>query len=405
MKDFWDILKVVTKNKEYCDTNNKIFFVSDLYSAYKSKAQHLEFNYFSKTKFDYSIKREDLLKEAIDISAKVGDWEKFCELCIEANEWEKAIMAAPNISLTYWKELTKKYSEVCQGKTTQEKKFISLLSNELQPALKVYMESGDYEDAKLIWVTRGNNSQKKENFHDEISKNVQFTNATFSMNDDITKNLENKLKNLNKDDDLYKISCIIAKEHLQKGFPILAAATFLSIKDIFNTFKMLIRANEIEIAYMVMKILDYRIYEEEIMMGLMLKELKKGNTENAFYIMNSVKSVDNRVILASFLRNYKKINMNITDMAKVSLEELNEPFIYSIASRDVNNCLKIFYQIYNEISQNVTKNQINDELIKNAIKMIFFMKGLVPTIESYFKILILGSFVDALNSKIIYLTF
>jgi hypothetical protein len=34
LKDFWDILKVIMKEKEYCDPENKIFYITDVYSAY-----------------------------------------------------------------------------------------------------------------------------------------------------------------------------------------------------------------------------------------------------------------------------------------------------------------------------------------------------------------------------------
>ncbi len=35
MNDFWDIVKVITGNKQFCDDTNKIYFIQDLYSAYK----------------------------------------------------------------------------------------------------------------------------------------------------------------------------------------------------------------------------------------------------------------------------------------------------------------------------------------------------------------------------------
>jgi len=34
------------------------------------------------------VKKEDLLKEACDNYAKLGEWEKFCELNVEMNNWE-----------------------------------------------------------------------------------------------------------------------------------------------------------------------------------------------------------------------------------------------------------------------------------------------------------------------------
>lgn len=214
-----------------------------------------------------------MLKAAIELSAKAGDWEKFCELSLEANDWEKAIMAAPNVSVSYWKELTRKYADYCNSKNNSSKKFASLLSNQLEPAVSILMNSYENEDAKIIWLTRGNKAPvPKENSY-LLYENPE----TFNLNAETLENIDKKLSNLSVDDHLYKIVHSISKDHLQKGFPILAAGSFLSIKDFYNTLKILIRSAEYEIAYMLMKILNNNIYEEEIIIGLCLKELRKKN--------------------------------------------------------------------------------------------------------------------------------
>jgi hypothetical protein len=100
------------------------------------------------------VKKEDLLKEACDNYAKLGEWEKFCELNVEMNNWEKALIAAPHVSIEYWKELTLKYSEHCNKNNKHEKNFASILSNNSSLAYKNLIESGLYEDAKLFWLTR-----------------------------------------------------------------------------------------------------------------------------------------------------------------------------------------------------------------------------------------------------------
>jgi hypothetical protein len=213
------------------------------------------------------MKREDVLKEAISLYGKIGDWEKYCELSIEAGEWEKAIMAAPHVSIKYWKELTNKYAIYSAEKNEKEKISSSLLSNQLQPALKNFTEAGDYEDGKIIWVTRGNLPNESNN----------YSGNQFSMNKQTIELIDSKLKYLNKNDELYKISYKISKDNMQKGFSVLSAASFLSIMDIFAAMKTLIRCNELEIAYMFMKITGEKSFEEDIILGLTIKELKKDN--------------------------------------------------------------------------------------------------------------------------------
>lgn len=213
-----------------------------------------------------------MIHESIDLCAKIGDWEKFCELNIEINQWDKAIMAAPHCGVEYWKKLITRYSEYTMKNNSLEKKFSSLLSGNMQPALDIFMESNDYEDAKLIWLTRGEGEKSKNKLEDKNTANDVFTDNSGYYN-----SLENRLRYLSKEDSLNHITYQISRKYLISGDPLMAAANFLSVKDTFNTMKTLIRANELEIGYMLMKIINDTVYEEDIYFGLCLKEYKKGN--------------------------------------------------------------------------------------------------------------------------------
>lgn len=232
--------------------------------------------YFSKNKFEYTRKREDLIHESIDLCAKIGDWEKFCELNIEINQWEKAIMAAPHCGIDYWKKILARFSEYSFKNNSVEKKFSSLLSGNMQPALDIFMESNDYEDAKLIWLTRGE-GQKSKNKLEDSSNNLLNGDFTDNSNNGYYNSLENRLRYLAKEDSLNTITYHISRKYLICGDPFMAASNFLSVKDTFNTMKTLIRANELEVAFMFMKIINDSIYEDDVYLGLCLKEYKKGN--------------------------------------------------------------------------------------------------------------------------------
>ncbi len=216
--------------------------------------------------------------ESIDLCAKIGDWEKYCELNIELNLWEKAVMAAPHCGIDYWRQVLKRYSEYTSKNNSSEKKFSSLLSGEMQPALDFFIESNDYEDAKLIWLTRGEGHMSKN-----IKSENNMNDKNFASNSDNNNNtgyynsLENRLRYLSKEDCLNTITYHISKKYLQGGDPLMSAANFLSVKDTFNTMKTLIRSNELEIAYMFGKIIKDKYFVEDIYFGLCLKEYKKGN--------------------------------------------------------------------------------------------------------------------------------
>ena len=178
-------------------------------------------------------------------------------------------MAAPHVSLEYWKKTISKYSEYSKKQDNSEKNFSALLSGNMHPALDIFIESNDYEDAKLIWLTRGANKKQE---------NTNLTNSNENNNGtEYYETLENRLKYLSQEDNLNTITYFISKKYLLNGDPLMAAANFLSVKDTFNTMKTLVRSNEYELAFMFMKIINDKFYEEDIYFNLCMKEYKKGN--------------------------------------------------------------------------------------------------------------------------------
>jgi hypothetical protein len=141
----------------------------------------------------------------------------------------------------------------------------------MQPALDYYIESKDYEDAKLIWLTRGenkiNNTKDNNNNNDNDNNKINLS----------VSSIENRLKYLSNEDSLNYITYYISKNYLIQGDPIMASANFLSVKDTFNSIKTLIRSNELEIAYLLVNIINDRNFDEDIYFGLCMKEYRKGN--------------------------------------------------------------------------------------------------------------------------------
>jgi len=183
-------------------------------------------------------------------------------------------MAAPHCGMDYWKKVLQRYCEYTnKNNNTTEKKFSALLSGNMQPALDIFMESNDYEDAKVIWLTRGEGIKTKNSLSNNSYDEAKKTNEDYGYYN----SLENRLKYLSQEDNLNSITYFISRKYLISGDPLMAASNFLSVKDTFNTMKTLIRANELEIAYMFMKIINDNHYQEDIYFNLCLKEYKKGN--------------------------------------------------------------------------------------------------------------------------------
>jgi hypothetical protein len=131
-----------------------------------------------------------------------------------------------------------------------------------------------------------------------------------------TNKLDDKLSSLTKTSEISKVTYLIARDYLTRGFPVLSAASYLSIKDYLNTiktlvmyFKILNRANELEIAFFVSKIVENDLYNDDILTGLCLRELRKGNSENYFYLL-SIKNIpsDTLISLLLYYRNFYNLN-------------------------------------------------------------------------------------------------
>ena len=110
IKELFNILRVFLGLKEHNDNNNKIFYIAELYSAYKSKISNLEFNYHNYNSKLFLKKRKRFIKWSNWFMFKMWWLGKYiyiyCELNIVLGNWKKAIMAAPHISIKNWEELT-----------------------------------------------------------------------------------------------------------------------------------------------------------------------------------------------------------------------------------------------------------------------------------------------------------
>ena len=168
-----------------------------------------------------------------------------------------------------------RYSEFCnksQELSENEKTFASVIANDYKSAIKNFIDQGEYEDAKILWLKSISQTKESESNPFFMEEGTKFFNS---------EEIERKITGLKFDDqssEIVKITRLIATDYLIQGYPILAAGTYISIKDFFNTFKVLVQANEIDIAYLLIKTLKIKTpFEREIVLGLCFKELKNKN--------------------------------------------------------------------------------------------------------------------------------
>ena len=406
IKELFDILRVILGLKEHNDDNNKIFYIADLYSAYKSKISNLEFNYYNyNSKFSLKKKKEDLLNEAIDLCSKCGDWEKYCELNIVLGNWKKAIMAAPHVSIKYWEELTKNYSEYLLKNENEditisdkEKLFSALNSNEIQPSLKILTDNFLYEDAKYVWINKMINKLKKENKNNLIDDE--------SDNDD---DIDKILENLENDSTLYKITKEISNEKLITGNCVQACCSFLSIKKINESIKCLLRGNELEIAYLVIKLTNNFLYEYDVMFGLLCQELKFGNYNKQISVIENCENDNLKFLLYAFLNIFE----NLQDKEKNIFENLKikiNGFSKLIINNDYTSLNNSIQKLIDNIDKDLNNNEINEKNIIEFLDLLeamrifnwndFKLSDTNSYIQIYQNYLILSLFFEMLNHNL-----
>jgi hypothetical protein len=215
-------------------------------------------------------------------------------------------MAAPNVSLEYWKNCTKRWADFCESKNTNEKIISSLISNQRNLAIKNYLELEEYEDVKLIWITRSQNSLSDSNIVPQSSDKKPNFNIS-----------EKELLHLSEDDILFRTTFAIAQSQILKGQPLLAASSFLSTRDIPNCFKTLIRTNELEVAFCMMKIFNFYLYEVEVSSGLMLREIQRNREDIALLIINQTKNIDTKIFLLFLYARYRNPKNNNNFLSQV----------------------------------------------------------------------------------------
>jgi hypothetical protein len=261
-------------------------------------------------------------------------------------------MAAPHVSIVYWQDITKKYSDYTLQKNTSDKIFSALLTNQSQPIFNLLMDNGEYEHAKLVWLTRYG-----------LAKRSEGVNTSYPLTKEIITDIETKMENLNPNDELYKLTFAIAKEKLQQGQVIQAASAYLSIKDYFNTFKILVRTNELEIAYMLMKIIKYDFYENDILMGLALKSLRSGRIDTYYLIFEKISCDETKVIL------YNIYSKGITDKLKENVLKCESfELLHAITIGDTYKACNLFNEHFDEFAESIIKGSLNLDNYRKILK-------------------------------------
>ena len=378
-KELFDILRVVLNIKQHSDENNKLFYLTDMYSAYKSKALNLEFKFFNEKKFDYHVKKEDLVKEALDYCMKCGDWEKFCELSVEIGNWKQAIMAAPHVSMAYWEDIVKRYNAGISSDnnnnsnsngnaltcTEDDKLTSALLVKDIEPSVNALVNVNEYDSAILTWIYKAyRNTQKNSN---SSKRGDSFFEDEYAFDD------VDELLNENKDiSELSKITYKIVHKYLTVGDSIKAASSLLSIKKVGECIKTLLRTNETELAFIIATITSNRIYEFDILLSLLSQQIK-GNTYSLSRCMNIINASSNhnyKYLLYTFLHNCSSLKEPALTEYNNTYAKVTDINIHFLHNSNYDKLLSSLQSLQHVICEQLRQNtSINEEHIVQLLHL------------------------------------
>ena len=311
LKEFFDILRIIYHKSEHNTDNNKIFHITDLYSAIKSNILKTEFD-FNNNNINKEINKNNLINEAILKSAAINDWEKFCELNILINNWKKALMFAPKVSKKYWEELVIRYNQHLKEEKNDEEKLLyklleSSITKDIKESLDLLVKQKDYDNCLLLFVRNMINKSIKTN--EEKDNNIMNFMEDLNEEEKINDLINEIIKDKNGEAylELMNIINLSVKDKLSKFKIIEAVCIFLSVNQICLAIKLLISLTEYELAFYLMDISQEKLYEDIIYIELLRHSIKMNNYKNHIYLINICQNKKVKLRMYQLLLNMKII--------------------------------------------------------------------------------------------------
>ena len=346
LKELYDILRIIYHKSEHNTDNNKIFHLSDLYSAYKSNILKSEFDFNENNIKENNIKNK-LIDEAILKCAVINDWEKFCELNILINNWKKALMFAPKVSRKYWENLVIRYNQyLIEEKNNSNdnnnnddiilyKLLETSITKDIKDSIELLEKQKEYDNCLLLFVKNIFNKSikiKEQNYNNNDNNEFKFINDI--NEEEKINNLINQITNDKSGEnytELMKIINLYVKDKLSENKIIEAICIFLSVNQITLAIKLLISLAQYELAFYLMDISQDYLYEDIIYINLLKQSIKMNNYKNNVQLIRICQNKKIKAKLYKLLINHK---------IQLELKELND---------------------FNELLNDFKKNNINDK--------------------------------------------
>lgn len=301
-----------------------------------------------------ALRSKDRLAESAKLELKRGNMKKYCELLFSIGEYDKALAAAPSVSVSFWRELFKERIKLLGDNNSVVNSLLLL---------------GDYEEAINTC---------------ENNRNAFIIAASAKIQPSESKKESKKLKDPSLDflcddsiDDIYEeymVASQAAGYYLKYGKVYLAAASFLSVGDAIQAISCLMRNGEVLTAIDLAFVLDLAKTRNHTIDDLIVMYLKVFD-----YSIESYKRLGDR---ASDFLHCKPCTDEIS--RDNFFEELSQPKpdqMTRIENDDLENNIRYLF-IIGEIAEGLKKAMefFRIELVKPAFDWAA-CKSLIKLIE------------------------
>lgn len=131
----------------------------------------------SNRRADMSTKTESQLRRAAFLHAQVGDFQKYCEIMIDIDDWVSALAMAPSVSREYWKMLALKYALYMKSKESDECVPYFLGCGRDNEAISFFLNRKDGTSAMIV----AKMSQERKDLIPDLSVESGFDNLLNSL--------------------------------------------------------------------------------------------------------------------------------------------------------------------------------------------------------------------------------
>lgn len=271
-------------------------------------------------------KREDRIKEAASLHAKIGQLQRYCELMVELGEWDRALAMAPGVSVDYWRELMeRRTSQLMREDDDAAVPYCAALGDATK-LVQFFTSRGQLHDALLVAqvACEGGMSlpQEQEKKPLDLRKN------------DILPSLKNYMTDENKGL-LQSTSTGLADWYFYSGQPVLAACCHLAVGDVKFALSKLIRGNELELAVSMGIVINDNSHMFHLAVELLARKCEKlGKWDTCIALLKLLPGSENHLI-----KSCARCQGTVTEV-----NELHE----KAGLPSVEECLRKAEQLYDE---------------------------------------------------------